>query len=162
MIPKDGDHVKVLFRNGTLIEGTVVEWYGNYALLKSIVDESTMIITNPGEDIMLIKIIPSKNEAITIPLEGPRSPAEVFRDPPKWATPSGRNTEENLEEKFQQIAESADPYDDVQNQKLADLYAEKAKQEKEIIGKKLRTHYPSQVRRPEYGQFGLFKKRSPQ
>lgn len=154
MIPKDNDHVKVLFRNGTLIEGIVLEWYGNYAVLKSIVDESTMIITNPDEDIMLIKIIPPKDETKTIPLDGPRSPEEVFRDPPKWAPPAGRNTEDKTPEN--------NPFDVDRNKTLAELHAMKAQEERDIIAKKLRTHFPTTVRRPEYGQFGLFKKRSPQ
>lgn len=152
MTPTTGQHVRVLFRNGLSMDGIVEEWCGNYAQLKSTTDESTIIITNPTEDIMVIKIlaeeVPEETseeseekepEVISIPLAPSRSSAEVFRDPPSFSEPHSA-------------------YDLARNKSLAELKIMANEQERQIIANKLKNHYPSQTKRPQYGYLGFFKR----
>ncbi len=62
MIPNVGQHVKCVMRSASLIlEGSVEEWSDSQVVLKSLDDESLMIIHRPKEDIMITKIMAEKN-----------------------------------------------------------------------------------------------------
>lgn len=156
MIPEIGKRVRVLFRNGMGIDGIVEEWFGNYAQLKSTSDESTIIITNPTQDIMVIKILPDEipeeitepQEPVIIPMgREPRSPAEVFRNPPKFSS-------DTPADEFARVLEDIpDPTSDARNKSLAELKIMMNEQEKKIIAQKLKTHIPSGYvpHKPNYG-----------
>jgi len=58
MTPQPEQHVRCIFRNGTLIEGIVKEWQPSGAQLQSLNDESILIIPHPDQDIILIKVLP--------------------------------------------------------------------------------------------------------
>lgn len=145
MIPDKDKHVKILLRNGTLIEGIVEEWFQNHVQLRSTTDKSIMIITHPEEDIMLIKVLPDEEttDEESVPEKEPELPST------------------DLEAKFQKLhKEPGSAYDLSRNKSLAELRSMVAEQERQIIAKKLRTHYPNQVRRPSYGYPRFFKKPS--
>jgi hypothetical protein len=62
-IPKDS-LVKVYFKNGTVIEGVVLTWNDKKGLLRSPGGSSRMIIYNPIENVMMVKLIISDQEVI--------------------------------------------------------------------------------------------------
>jgi sRNA-binding regulator protein Hfq len=142
MTPQMGQRVKVLFRNGTLVEGTVEDWLDNYVQLKSITDESVIIISHPAEDIMLVKIFPLQTE---------EKEEEPVSEPP-----SENEAEAEFRAFYDQPRRSA--YDLSANRTLAELHAMRAEEERQIISRKLKSHYPSQVKRPAYGYPRFFAK----
>lgn len=62
-IPKDS-LVKIYFKNGTVIEGIVLTWSDKKGLLRSLAGDSRMLIYNPVENVMMIKLLPSDEEEI--------------------------------------------------------------------------------------------------
>ncbi len=139
MIPQPAQRIKCFFRNGLTCEGIVQEWSPTSAQLKSIDDQSILILTNPAADIMMIKIV---TETVT-----------KFEENKKI-----------LENNFQEKLQNHNPFDDVQNKKLVELRKELLEQEKKIVIAKLRNHSPtiSVGTVPYQGQHELFKKSSPQ
>jgi hypothetical protein len=145
------------------MDGIVKEWLSNYVQLKSTTDESTIIITDPTRDIMVIKILPEEkeeSEPIVIPLDNPRSPAEVFRNPPKWEDEEKADySTEKLREDFRarlykEIPEEKELHDnlDLRTKKLAELKIMANKQEREVVASKLKTHHSAYVpHKPDYG-----------
>ena len=131
MIPSPGQHVRVLFRNGVSMDGIVEEWYGNYAQLKSTTDESTIIITNPTQDIMVIKILPDEDSEEKEPIFIP--------DPPS--------------EELEQVEAELHNELDLRNKKLADLKIMANEAERQIIANKLKSHAPGGYvpHKPNYG-----------
>lgn len=128
--PQTGQHVKIVFRNGTVTEGIVEEWFNNVIYLKALDGESKLIITNPEQDIMLIKVWDEKAPEVE----------------PKEPEPVDLPTEEEAKEwasHFQEVAETHDPYNPDDRKTLAELKIELAKQERKIIAEKLREHRPS-------------------
>jgi hypothetical protein len=140
--PEAGQHVKIVFRNGTVTEGIVEEWFGNVAYLKALDSESKLIITNPEQDIMLIKV--------------------VIEKAPKAEDPEDCPSEEEADafaSQFQEAAETHDPTNPDDRKTLAELRIEMAKQERKIIAEKLRHHRPSTgPGKVQYGYPGLGKK----
>lgn len=120
MIPQINQHVKCVFRNGTVVEGIVEEWTNNIVQLKSLDSKSILIIMRPSEDIMLIKIL----------LNLPDNKIDINKD--------SNNDFANV------VQESVVDYnkpDEVKS--LAELRIELAKQERKILAEKLREHRPS-------------------
>jgi len=150
MIPETGQHVKCILRNGIVAEGIVEEWYGNFARLKSLDDESLIIIPHPTEDIMLIKII----------LDRPKSQAEEVRD--KIVAHSEK---QKLEQRFEEVHQTmTDPHDHDALKTLAELRNEMAKQDRKIVAEKLREHRPSPYKpstTPYHYAPVIYKKKSP-
>lgn len=131
MIPQVGQHIKCIFRNGTIIEGLVENW-GPVAQLRSLSDQSLMIICHPAEDIMMIKIVPE-------PLE------EQVKE--CLATPM----REEIVEKLEEIRAETDT--DLQSKSIVELRNLVGKQEREIISKKIKENFPSAYspHKPSYG-----------
>jgi hypothetical protein len=132
MMPKTNQHVKCMFKNNVLLEGTVEEWYGNMIQLRSMDGKNVIVIPDPIE-IMFYIIVESEPEENSI-------------EPPT-----------ELEEQFQQVYEQ--PSDDpLRTKSLAELKGLMAEQEKQIIIDKLRSHHIGDVRKVEYGYPGFYKK----
>lgn len=123
MTPQTGQHVKCILRNGAIAEGIVEEWFANTVQLRSLDNESILIITHPSEDIMLIKIVLEKKEESEEPVP---TESEV----------------REFESHFQEVADKTDPNDVDQIKTLAQLRIELNKQERRIIAEKLREHRP--------------------
>ena len=138
MKPTEGQYVRCLFRTGLSMEGLVEKWSSGGATLTSVTDESTIIITHPDEDVMIIKILPP--ETIPDPTQENKKPTKETH---KYTT---------VDAAFEAITkESADPFDDLRNKTLAELKTKANEQEKKIIANKLKRHVPTHVRRPNYG-----------
>ncbi len=58
-IPRDS-LVKVYFKNGTVIEGVVLTWSDEKGLLRSPGCSNRMIIYNPAENVMMVKLLLSE------------------------------------------------------------------------------------------------------
>lgn len=134
-VPND-KHVRVVFRNGTIIEGIVKEWVSNYVELRSLSDESIMIIAHPEEDIMLIKVLPDK------PVKEPKSAVEEMAD-------KIRAKAAEIVENPPQTEEQAE----LQQKSIAELKRMVTEQDRKMIRKRIRDHYPSayQPRKAGYG-----------
>ena len=118
MIPQVGQHVKCIFRNGTLIEGQVEKWEKNIVQLKSFSDQSIIVILHPDEDLMLFKIfIPklSSNET-----------------PPK----------QNIKNK---LKETLSAPEDIKKQPLKELRNLVLEEEKQIITNKIKEHFSDSI-----------------
>ena len=136
MIEK-GQYVKVIFKNSTQLEGIVEYWQDQRAVLKSEDGNNLMIIMNPSEDVMAVKI--SLNVVDPVKAE---------------AVASG------LQSEFEEVRASPSR-DELRLLKLADLRKELNNQEKEIISGKLKSHTPSNIEKVSYGIPNLNKKYSP-
>lgn len=128
MMPKNGQYVKCMLRNNTIVEGVVQNWAGGIVSgitqLLSVDGESILIIPN-SEDIMLIKIMLDKSQV------------QIEEIKEKIIT------ESELEQQFQEkYEEHHDPHDEARNKSLAELKVLLAKQEYKIVSEKLRTHHP--------------------
>jgi len=136
MIPPDKSRVKILLRNNTIAEGIVQEW-ADTVKLRSLDDQSYMIILHPKEDIILIKVF----------LERPSEEKEEIKP-----------TSE-LEQKFQQTIEQ--PSDEpTRHQSLAELRILLSQQERQILANKLRQHHLGETKKVEYGYPRFFKSTS--
>lgn len=62
MFPKKGDRIKLIFRNGLIEEGIVLEFSNENSAVKSIHDDSILIILNTIQDVQAVKIIKSSIE----------------------------------------------------------------------------------------------------
>jgi hypothetical protein len=141
-----GKHVKIILRNGAMAEGIVLEWFANEVQLKSLDNESILIITHPAEDIMLIKVFLEEpiEESPNVPTE---EDTEAFYDT--------FLSHEPPEDK----PVVPDPFDPNQNLTLAQLRIAKMQQERQIIAEKLKNHSPSTgPGKVQYGYPGLGKK----
>lgn len=131
-VPND-KHVKVVFRNGTVVEGIVKEWVSNYVEIRSLSDESIMIIAHPEEDIMLIKVLPDKP-----------------------ATEESEATEkQQIREKVAEVLESPQTEEQagLQQKSIAELQRMVAEQDRKLIRRRIRDHYHSAYvpHKPNYG-----------
>jgi len=140
MIIETGKHVKCVFKNGTVIEGIVIDWLAGQVQLRSLNDESMMIITHPEEDIMLIKVLTDK-------------PAEKQEDnsPP---------LAEEIKEKLEEARSQEDP--ELQGKTIAELKQMVRAQERQMIANKIKHHFPSAYapHKPNYGsQIDLIPRR---
>ena len=125
--------VKILFRNGTGLEGVVEFWEENNYILRSLNGDSILIIQDPIQDIMAVKVtLPSDVEQQPIPQ--PIIQNELLKQP---------IIEEYVEpEEFNE--------QDLKIKKLAELYLERAKAERETISNKLKSHQINEVKQIKY------------
>lgn len=133
MLPDTGKHVRVVFRNGTVIDGIVKEWVSNYVQLESLTDQSMIIITHPEEDIMLIKILldpPAKSESV----------------PEKQQI-------RKLADQLLEVPET-EAQADLQQKSMAELKRMVVDQDRKMIQRKIREHFPSGYtpHKPDYGR----------
>jgi hypothetical protein len=126
MILQFGQHVKCIFRNGTIVEGIVEEWTTNSVHLRSLSDQSLLIILHPDEDIMLIKVMPEA-------LVEEESMAEV----PAVTHP----IREKIRAKLKEVEQPMDDAE-LQNKTVAELRLLAIEQEKQILVNKIKEHFP--------------------
>jgi hypothetical protein len=138
MIPQPDQHVKCIFQNSTIIEGIVQSWDKDRAVLLSLSDDSLMVIWHPEEDLMLVKIMPPKNEKETAPVAPSR---------------------EAIMTKLEEVRKTDDPQ--LQHKSLQDLRGMVVDQEKKIIASKIVEHYHSgTAKRTKYGYPGFLSIKS--
>jgi len=121
--------VEIIFRNNdTVVSGTIVSWLENNYVLKSLDGQSLIILNNPALDIMAIKVF-SETEPI---VQQPISSKEILEE----------------------VIDNSD----LKHKKLAELYIESTKAEKQIIAEKLRNHHIGAVTLPKYATPNFFNK----
>jgi hypothetical protein len=126
---EQNQHVKCVFKNGTLVEGIVESWTKEEAILTSLDGESMLIIPRPDDDIMLIKLVLSK------PIVKEKTKPEL----PKT----------ELEQKFNEVlAQPSDTPGRVET--LAELRIELAEADRKIITDKLKDHHIGTPQQTKY------------
>jgi sRNA-binding regulator protein Hfq len=139
MIPQKGQYVKIVFRNGTQMEGIVENWTDQKTVLLSEDGQSTMVIMKTAEDVLAFKVVFNHMSLI----EAKKRLAES-------------------QDKFRQILKQPIPVEQVEEEGLAPLQI-KAKtlaqlktlmieQEKKIISEKIREHSANDIRTTNYEQ----------
>lgn len=137
MTPPDKSHVKILLKNNATVEGIVQEW-GTNIKLRSLDDQSYMIIPHPESDIVLIKVFHS----------------DTFEEKEKIEIVSEEEIKTELEQQFQQVVKQ--PSDDpTRHKSLAELKVLLANQDRQIIANKLRSHHLGETKKVEYGYPGF-------
>lgn len=130
-----GQHVKCFLRSGMVLEGIVEESTGAQVVLRSLQDQSLMIIHRPGEDIMLTKVMPD-GELQQIPVE------EQPRDPSKIVTMSPNiPIKEQVKKKLEEALQAEDP--ELQNMSIEELRQLVHEQDRQLIAQKRREHFGS-------------------
>lgn len=129
-----GQHVKCFLRSGMVLEG-IVEESGAQVVLRSLVDQSLMIIHRPSEDIMLTKVLQDP--------ELQEISEDTSNDPALVVTIS--NNEPIQERVKKKLHEVLQPIDDTELQKksLQELRLLVIERERQIITGKKKEHFGS-------------------
>jgi hypothetical protein len=154
MILKEGQHVKLLFRNGVTAEGTVIFWEPNSYKLESLDKKSILIIHNL-DDIMITKIVLNQDQFIQENKQENKQENETSLD---FLDEIIKKRSKNNPQ-FQQMIEDAALHQSEQNltaqdlraKKLVELQQTKAKIEREEISAKLRNHHIGEIKPTNYG-----------
>jgi len=125
-----GQHVKYFMRSGMVLEGIVEESTGAQVVLRSLNDESLMIIHRPSEDIMLTKVMPPPEET-----------PEVVEIEPEPSPQPPNDMQVQIKAKLHEALKAEDPA--LQNMSLEELRQLVVEQEKQIIAQKRREHFGS-------------------
>ena len=120
-----GRYVKLFLRNGMALEGIVEESTSAQVVLRSINDQSLMIIHRPNEDIMLTKVMPD------LP------PVEIQEEVGPAPEPSEMQVK--IKNKLQETLQIENP--ELQNMSIEELRQLVAEQEKQIIAQKKKEHF---------------------
>jgi len=122
--------VKILFRNGTSIEGIVEVWDEDY-VLRSEDGKSILIIQDPSQDIMAIKVILREQDLKRI------EPKQNYAaDDPDSSIPNPQ---------------------ELRAKKLAELHLLAAAQEKQDVINKLRNHNIGEIKQVKYSPPSFLK-----
>ena len=121
-----GKHVKCFLRSGMVLEGIVEESTGAQVVLRSLNDESLMIIHRPGEDIVLTKVMPTPEATETVEIESEPETPEV---------------KVQIKTKLHEALETTDP--ELQSMSLEELRQLVVEQERAIIAQKKKEHFGS-------------------
>lgn len=122
-----GQHVKLFLRTGMVLEGIVEESTGAQVVLRSLTDQSLMIVHRPGDDIMLTKVMPE-------------APIVEFQEIPEEVEPTEIQTQ--IKAKLAEVIRPAtDP--NLQSMSIAELRQLVLEQERQIIAQKRREHFGS-------------------
>lgn len=162
---ENGQYIKLLFRYGNLtIEGVVESWEKDNYIIRSLTDESLMIIQSPQEDIMVIKIMP-----VMEPAEDNPPVVDLAKDCGikviLGALPKINDTGMKPEKVSQAIVRDALGAEEItelelRTKKLAELHLMKIKADREMVANRLKDHTISETRKVEYGLPGILKKPS--
>lgn len=125
-----GQHVKYFMRSGMVLEGIVEESTGAQVVLRSLNDESLMIIHRPNEDIMLTKVMPP-----------PQETTEIVEIEPEPKPQPPNDTQIQIKAKLHEALEIENP--ELQNMSLEELRQLVVEQEKQIIAQKRKEHFGS-------------------
>lgn len=137
-----GYQVKIMFRNGTSVEGIIYRWEEDEYVLRSVDGESILYIQDPVQDIMAIKVIVSKQQEHSTNTKLPLN---------------------KMQDQIEEIAKNIikEPNDrDNKIRTLAELKIAQAEAERKIISEKLKDHHIGETRKVAYGLPGFFKKPS--
>lgn len=144
MKPDKGQHVKCLLINSAMAEGVVEEWNSDYVKLRSLADQSIVIIHHPERDIMLTKIVFEK----------------IVEDSEVPSVEELIEVKTELEQEFVQEYEKPSD-DDLRTKNLAKLKIMLIEQDKKIVAEKLKDHHiADSTRTVKYGYPGFFSKPS--
>jgi hypothetical protein len=122
MEPKAGQHIKIGFKNGTQLEGVVVEWSEKKSALTSIANDAFFVIMDTAADVLVYQL----------PIE--QQPAKSLNQ---------------LEQEFEEVRQQ--PSNDLRLKTLAQLKTAIIEQDKQIVANKLKQHTPSNVNPVQYG-----------
>jgi sRNA-binding regulator protein Hfq len=139
--------VKILFRNGTSVEGVVLVWDKEY-ILKSRDGKSILIIQNPEQDIMAIKVILNTAE----PKTKNNYEYGVKKNVKPTIETSKVVTEDDDPDSLQRFAM------DLRAAKLAELRIAAAEEERKAISEKLKSHNIGEVKQTNYGYPSILNK----
>ena len=132
MIPQLGQHIKCIFKNGTIVEGIVEEWLATSVILKSLSDQSLMIILHPNDDIMMIKILVNE----------PEENSENIPDPPDTEP---EFIQQQIRAKLKELEKPTENLE-LQNKNITELKQLAKEQDKQIMINKIKEHFPSHLR----------------
>jgi hypothetical protein len=114
-----------------VLEGIVEESTGAQVVLRSLQDESLMIIHRPGEDIMLTKVMPeATSEEVSV-----EEQSQVVTMSPNIPI------REQVKNKLDQVLQTEDP--ELQNMSIDELRQLVREQDRQIIAQKRREHFGS-------------------
>jgi len=142
---KKGQHVKLVFRNSTQLEGVVDTWENNTAVLVSKDQKSKMIVLNVSSDVMAIKVSLDAETQSEQPHQEQYQPEQKETER-QWS----KSKTDDLQDRFEEI-KSAPSQDNLRIKNLADLRSMIINEEKNIVREKLRSHYPTTVGQSYYG-----------
>lgn len=134
MIPEKGRHVKCVMRTSLILEGIIEEWSEAQVVLRSLEDQSLMIIHRPTEDIMLTKVLQIV-EAQPFPKQ------EIVEDISLVVSKATHPVENGVKNKLQEVLQTQDP--ELQNLSIKELRQLVIEQERQIIANKKREHFGS-------------------
>jgi sRNA-binding regulator protein Hfq len=123
-----GRHVKCFLRSGMVLEGIVEESTDVQVVLRSLNDESLMIIHRPAEDIMLTKVMP---------IQEPTETVEIKPQP----VPEQPVTQIQIKNKLEEALQTDDP--ELQNLSIEELRQLVHEQDKQMIAQKRKEHFGS-------------------
>ena len=123
MIPEPGQHVKCFMRSTMVLEGIVQEWADTQIVLKSIDDESILIVHHPADDIILTKVILQVSQ-------------EIVEEVP---TPEPTEMQQQIKEKLDEVLSGEDS--DLEKMNLQQLRKLVHQQDKAIITQKRKEHF---------------------
>lgn len=147
MNPSDNSRVKILLTNSTVVEGTVKKWFGESIVLQSLNDDSTMIIINPQQNVMLVKVYSESASEEPDYENKTEEPMTTFVEEPQT----------QLQLEFEEVLDQ--PSDDpIRNKTLAHLRTLMAEEDRQIIANKLKSHHIGDAKRVQYEQPNFIKK----
>ena len=161
MIIEKDRKIKIIFKNGVIIEGIVDIWNptsGDF-FINSMDDDGFYNIPNLN-DVMVIKVF---NKSLSFTKADHIHSNISSNNTLQENTNTPEVNETKLEDNFNQIEEKIgeiydQPRHDIEDiKKLADLRKELAKSEKQAIANKLKSHLIKNPKGVQYGH-GLFKK----
>lgn len=129
-IEKD-QHIKILFKNGMVTEGIVDSWELDNYIIRSLTDQSLLIIFHPNDDILAVKVLqqPVNNQI--------NSTSQVL---PKINSTSPILPKVDPEVVQEELGAEKLTEQDLRVKKLAELRILEAKQAKAIFANKLKDH----------------------
>ena len=131
-----GQHIKCIFRNGTIVEGIVKEWSSNY-YLQSLTDDSLLVILDPRQDLMMIKIMPTQDR---VQVEEPDAGEP---DPPK-------SYRRQIRRKLQELGQIDNP--DLKRMSVVELRELAHQLERQELKDKIKEHFPTSSPRNNYSE----------
>lgn len=132
MDPLIGQSVKILFNNGTAVEGTVVQWSDDKSVIKSINKESLFVIQKTKQDVL----------AVIIRLNDKKVEKESIQHSIDMKKSASVDKKE-LEKQYEDIKNNQN--DDLRIKKLVELKSELNQLEKEEFFNRFRGHEMTQI-----------------
>jgi len=142
-----GQFVKIMFRNGQHVEGIVDIWDQDY-VLRSEDSKSFLIIQNPEQDIMLIKVMSCNEPAV----EDSHEEQEKI---PKPFFPKDENVDPD--DAFPDFS-ALDPMS-LRAKKIAQLHLAAVEEERKIIAARLNNHQITEFKPVRYGYPNILNKK---